>query len=202
MLTVRYIEKLWDAREYKRLVAELLAPRIESAAAEELRESPSAAAAALSLIRLDELHQVHVPLCSRLIRSLVALQQADGGWGDVAVTALCIRALSLQNGGGLAIQRGIAYLASLQQPGGIWPKIPFRRMPADALVSAFVLLQLADHCDFPSGFSGAIDFDAAFGWFESHRWTLDPAAKALWDHARLRVPAPLTTRATAPASWS
>jgi hypothetical protein len=198
MLTVRYIEKLWDAREYKRIVAELLAPRIESAAAEELRQSPSAAAAALALIRLDELHQVHVPLCSRLIRSLVALQEADGGWGDVAVTALCIRALSLQNGGGLAIQRGIAYLASLQQPGGIWPKIPFRRMPADALVSAFVLLQLADHGDFQA----AIDFDAAFGWFESHRWTLDPAAKTLWDHARLRVPTPLTTRAPALASWS
>jgi len=198
MLTTRYIERLWDARKYPQMLGELLAPRVESLAGEELNQSPTAAAAALALIRLDELHQPHASLCPRLIRSLVAFQEADGGWGDVAVTALCVRALSLQNGQGLAIERGIAYLAVLQQPGGIWPKIPFRRMPADTLVSAFVLLQLADHADFHA----AVDFDAAFGWFESHRWTLDSAAKALWDHARLRVPAPLTTRACAETSWS
>jgi len=198
MLTTRYIEKLWDGRQYQRILEELIGPRVESPAVEELRQSPTAAAAALALIRLDELHQVHASLCPRLIRSLVALQEADGGWGDVAVTALCVRALSLQNGRGAAIERGVAYLAALQQPGGIWPKIPIRRMPADALVSAFVLFQLADHCEFRN----AVDFDAAYGWFESHRWTLDPAAQALWDHARLRVPALSTTRAPAETSWS
>jgi hypothetical protein len=198
MLTTRYIEKLWDGRQYQRILEELIAPRVESPAVEELRQSPTASAAALALIRLDELHQVHASLCPRLIRSLVALQEADGGWGDVAVTALCVRALSLQNGRGVAIERGVAYLAALQQPGGIWPKIPIRRMPADALVSAFVLLQLGDHGEFRDG----VDFDAAFGWFESHRWTLDPAAQALWDHARLRVPALSTTRAPAETSWS
>ena len=198
MLTTRYIEKLWDGRQYQRILEELIAPRVESAAVEELRQSPTAAAAALAQIRLDELHQVHASLCPRLIRSLVALQEADGGWGDVAVTALCVRALSLQNGRGAAIERGVAYLAALQQPGGIWPKIPIRRMPADALVSAFVLLQLADHGEFRD----AVDFDAAYGWFESHRWTLDPTTQALWDHARLRVPALPTTRARVETSWS
>ena len=198
MLTTRYIEKLWDGRQYQRILEELMAPRIEAAATEELRQSPAAASAAMALIRLEELHQVHASLCPRLIRSLVALQEADGGWGDVAVTALCIRALSLQNGRGVAIERGMAYLAALQQPDGIWPKIPIRRMPADALVSAFVLFQLADHPEFRE----AVDFDAAYGWFESHRWALDPAAKALWDHARLRVPALPTTRAPVETSWS
>ena len=185
-------------RKYPRIVEELIAPRVELAASAELSEAPTATAAALALIRLDELHQAHASLCPRLIRCLVTLQQADGGWGDVAVTALCIRALSLQNGRGMSIERGVSYLASLQQPGGIWPKIPLRRMPADALVSAFVLLQLADHGEFRK----AVDFEAAFGWFESHRWTLDSPAIALWDHARLRVPAQSTTRAPAEPSWS
>jgi hypothetical protein len=198
MFTTRYIEKLWDGRQYQRILEELIDGRVEAAAIEELRQFPIAAAAALSLIRLDELHQVHVPICSRLIRSLLAMQDADGGWGDPAVTAICLRALLLQNGGGVAIERGLANLAQLQQPGGIWPKIPIRRMPADALVSAFVLLQLAEN----EAFRDAVDFEAAFGWFESHHWTLDSATKGLWDHARLRVPALCTTRAPAETSWS
>jgi hypothetical protein len=198
MLTVRHIEKLWDARKYLRVLEELIAPRIEAVAAEELKQAPTAAAAALALIRLDELHQPHASICPKLIRTLVATQESDGGWGDVAVTALCVRALSLQNGSGLAIERGVAYLAALQQPGGIWPRVPIRRMPADALISAFVLLQLADN----DGFRGAVDIDAAFGWFESHAWSLDSASKCLLDHARLRAGALLTTRVPAEASWS
>jgi hypothetical protein len=198
MLTVRHIEKLWNARKYSQILGELIAPRIEVAAGPELSQAESAAAAALSLIRFDELHQLHAPICSKLIRALLGLQEPDGGWGDVAVTALCLRALSLQNGHGIAIQRGIAYLANLQQPAGIWPRIPLRRMPADALVSAFVMLQLGDN----EQFHLAVDFNAAYGWFETHRWTLDSASQALWDHARLRAPATITTRAVAEPSWS
>ena len=198
MLTVRYIQKLWDARKYQQIFDVLIGPRVEAPAAGELAQVQTVSAAALCLIRLDELHQPHAPICSHLIRFLLARQEADGGWGDVAVTALCLRALSLQNGNGVAIERGMAYLANLQQADGIWPKIPIRRMPADALVSAFVMLQLADN----EQFHLAVDFDSAFAWFESHRLLLDPAVQALWDHARLRVPVPLTTRAVAEPSWS
>jgi hypothetical protein len=196
MLTVRYIERLWDARRYDRLLHELIAPRIEAPAAGEFTQLP-AASAALALIRLDELHQPYAPICRRLIRTLIALQESDGGWGDIATTALCLRALSLQNGRGDAIDRGMKYLAALQQPHGIWPKIPVRRMPEDALVSALTLFQLADN----DLFRAAVDFDAACTWFESHRWMLESAAQLLWDHARLRVPA-TTTRAAAEPSWS
>jgi hypothetical protein len=216
MLTVRHIERLWNAQKYSQLLQELISPRIEAPAAPELAQTQTASAAALSLIRLDELHQPHAPLCSKLIRTVVSLQEPDGGWGDVAVTALCLRALSLQNGHGLAIQRGMTYLGSLQQPAGIWPKIPIRRMPADALVSAFVMLQLADNDQFHL----AVDFDAAYAWFETHRspegdgrysaicaaggaaHTLDHTTQALWDHARLRAPATLSTHADAEPSWS
>ncbi|MGD0388587.1 MAG: hypothetical protein ABSC42_06480 [Tepidisphaeraceae bacterium] len=198
MLTVRHIEKLWDARKYSRLLEELIAPRVEAVAAGELAETPAASAAALALVRLDELHQPHASLCPRLIRTLLALQEADGGWGDVATTALCLRALSLQNGHGQAVERGLASLATLQQPAGIWPKIPIRRMPEDALVSAFVLAQLADN----ERFRDAIRFEAALAWFESHRWSLDPAAQSIWDHARLRIPAMVTTPAGGETWWS
>jgi hypothetical protein len=198
MLTVRYIERLWDARKYDRLLEELISPRVEAPAANELTHNSVASAAALALIRLDELHSPHAALCPGLIRTLIALQESDGGWGDVATTALCLRALSLQNGHGQTIDRGTAYLAALQQPSGIWPKIPIRRMPEDALVSAFALFQLSDNDQFRT----AVRFDAAIGWFDAHRWSLEPAAQLLWDHARLRVPATLTTRAVAEASWS
>jgi hypothetical protein len=203
MLTVRHIERLWNARKYSQLLDELISPRIEAPAAAELAQAPASSAAALSLIRLDELHQPHAPLCAKLVRTLIALQEPDGGWGDIAVTALCLRALSLQNGHGLSIQRGMTYLASLQQPAGIWPKIPLRRMPADALVSAFVMLQLADNDQFHL----TVDFDAAYTWFETHHSTLDLTAEALWDHARLRAPASFlwatpTTPAHAEPSWS
>jgi hypothetical protein len=198
MLTVRYIERLWDGRKYDRLLEELIAPRVEAAAVGELTHNALASAAAFALIRLDELHSPHAPICSRLIRTLIATQKSDGGWGDVATTALAVRALSQQNGQGLAIEGGMGYLAMLQQPAGIWPKLPIRRMPEDALVSAFTILQLGDN----ELFRATVRIDAAFAWFDSHRWMLEPAALLLWDHARLRVPATATTRAVAEPSWS
>ena len=197
MLTVRRIERLWNERKYLQILEELIAPRVEAAAVAELAETPAASAAALALVRLNELHQPQASLCPRLIRTLLALQETDGGWGDVATTALCLRALCLQNGHGQAIERGLAYLAALQQPAGIWPKIPIRRMPEDALVSAFVLAQLADN----ERFRDAIRFEAALAWFESHRWSLEEGAQAIWDHARLRMPAVTTTPAGAEARW-
>jgi hypothetical protein len=198
MLTVRYIERLWEGQKYQRLLDELMSSRVEALAAPELRDSPSAAAAGMALVRLDEMLQAHTPICGKLIRTLIASQDKDGGWGDVATTALCVRALSLQNGQGVIIERGLDYLATLQQPDGIWPKVPIRRMPEDALVSAFVMLQLADH----PRFQETVRFDAAVGWFNSRRGFLDENARSIWDHARLRLPAAHTTRVGAAASWS
>lgn len=198
MLTARYIQRLWDAGKHDRLLQELITPRVEAVAADELTHNTIASAAALALVRLDELHSPHALICGDLIRALIATQKSDGGWGDVATTALCLRALSLQDGHGPAIAGGMAYLAALQQPAGIWPKLPIRRMPEDALVSAFTILQLGDN----DLFRATVRIDAAFAWFDSHRWMLEPAALSLWDHARLRVPAKITTRAVAEPSWS
>jgi hypothetical protein len=195
MLTVRHIEKLWEAKKYPRLLDELIAPRVECLAAKELSAAPCLAAAALALVRLEEMDQSYAAICPKFIGTIIAHQQADGGFGDVGISALCLRALCLNRGHGQTIERGMAYLALLQQPGGIWPQIPFRRMPADALVSAFTLLQLGDN----EKFRAAVQFDAAINWFEMHAPMLDCAAQTLWSHARVRTAPALVGM---PPSWS
>jgi hypothetical protein len=170
MMTVRQMQRLWDTRQFKRLVEEISSQRIEALAADELTDHPAVAAAAWGLIRLEELNQPQVPLCRILINVLVARQESDGGWGDVAVTALVLR--------------GMHYLAQLQQPDGIWPKIPIRRLCADAVVSAFVMLQLAEN----PRFRAAVDFSAAVNWFHLHVSETDAAAQTIWTHARPRAP--------------
>jgi len=183
MLTVRHVEKLWNGRKFERLLDELLSPRVEALAGGLLGGSAAVAAAALTLVRLEEMNQSHVAICPKLIRAILAHRQLDGGWGDVAVTALCLRALCQNQGDGAAIDRGMEYLAMLQQPDGIWPRVPLRRMPADAMVSAFVLLQLGDN----EKFRESVQFDAAVEWFEMHQGMIESAAQTLWRHARIRT---------------
>ena len=73
----------------------------------------------MAIIRLEELSQSHVTLHKSLLRALLASQESDGGWGDPMLTSLCVRALLVNNGGGDAVDRGLSYLAALQQPSGI-----------------------------------------------------------------------------------
>lgn len=148
MTTVRQIERDWDARGYGRLSRRLLDARPEQSFQFPTQGFDGARTAALALIRLDELNQPHVPLASKLVRTLLATQEPAGGWGDPATTALCLRALLGSGGDGIAIDRGLAWLASLQKEEGIWPAEPLRRMPEDAGVSAFVLYQLGDQPSF------------------------------------------------------
>ncbi|MDP9175119.1 MAG: hypothetical protein M3O30_14825 [Planctomycetota bacterium] len=182
MLTVRHIERLWNARKYGELLNELISIRLEAVAQPDLSEKACIAAAALGVIRLDELNQGYVPACSKLIRAIIAGQERDGGWGNAMTTALCLAALTRQQGQGPAVDRGMTYLAQLQQADGIWPRIPMRRMPEDATASAFVLLQLGDNHQFRE----TIRYEAAMAWFRSHNLEGEPAAQALWNRARVR----------------
>ncbi len=195
MMTVRQIEKLWNTKGYTRLLGDLLSGRPEASARLETELLGALPVAALAIIRLDELSQSHVCLCDKLLRTLLAAQESDGGWGDPAVTALCLRALSCDGGAGLAIERGLVYLANLQKSDGIWPNIPIRRLPADPFVSAYILFTLGDHPDFRAG----VRFDQAVAWFESHESALDPETRRLWDRAAHRCR--LATAAPA-ALWS
>jgi len=182
MITVRHLERQWNARQYTRLSEELLAARPEAWFVFDRQASQAARTAALALIRLEELNQAHVPLAAALRRNLLAMQESDGGWGDPAVSALCIRALLLGKGAGIAVDRSLAYLANLQQSGGIWPAAPIRRMPADPATSVFILSQLADQ----PRFGEVVRLADAFGWFSRHRGSLDSQTAQIWDRLRMR----------------
>lgn len=181
MTTIRQIERFWTAREYTTLFRELVAARPEARFRLEVDVRP-ALAAAIAAVRLDELAQSHAPLYTRLVRAILAAQEADGGWGDPVTTTLCLRALMCGRGEGVAVERGLVYLANLQKPEGIWPNLPLRRMPADAHVSAFILGQLGDG----PAFRAAVRFDQAVQWFRTHVEELDADTAELWSRAALR----------------
>jgi len=182
MVTVRQIERLWSSKSYDRLFHHMVAARPERLYRPEPQSARATLAAAMAVIRLDELAQTHVPLYSKLLHATLTAQEADGGWGDPAVTALCVRALLCSHGQGLAVDRGISYLASLQKAEGIWPSVPLRRMPADALSSAFILAQLGND----PVFRQSVRLADAIAWFAAHADELDEPTRELWECASLR----------------
>lgn len=183
MVTLQRIRRMWDERAYGRLSAEVLGVRPEAAILKCPEASTAISAAALTLIRLDELNQSACQLYAQLLRVVMATQQADGGWGDLLTTSLCLRALACGGGDGLALDQGMQYLANLQKPSGIWPAEPLRRMPEDAFTSAYILLQLGGDVRFQE----AVDVPAAIDWFDRNEHSLDRPTAQLWSHARRRV---------------
>jgi hypothetical protein len=184
MITVRHIERLFSDHQHRRLYRELIAGRPEATFALEPVLARVVPIAALGLIRLDELSQSGSPLYRRLLNVVLTAQQADGGWGDPMITALCVRALLCGGGDGSAVARGLAVLAGLQQPKGSWPREPLRRMPCDAFATAFILMQLGDR----DAFRRAVRFDDAVAWMteSAHAKALDGESRRLWTHAALR----------------
>jgi hypothetical protein len=182
MQTLRQIDRFWNARQYGKLAQELLRARMEFSPRLLAELANPVATAAMALIRLDELNQGFHPLSQKLIRTIIAAQEGDGGWGDLMVSALCLRALTCNRGQGPAIDRGMAYLATLQKEQGAWPAFPIRRTPQDAYVSAFILFQLADQ----PAFRAAVRFDDAVQWLAQNEPTFDPETARLWRRAGLR----------------
>ena len=183
MITVRQLERLWEAKAFARISALLLEMRAESSlrlAQELARPVP---VAALTIIRLDELSQAHTAFCSRMIRTILAAQEQDGGFGDVLSTALCIRALSCGNGHGVAIERGLRYLATLQKEDGSWPRIPLRRFAGDAFVTALVLYHLGDN----EQFLQATRAEAALDWLCAQEAELDVETARVFKLVRMRL---------------
>jgi hypothetical protein len=197
MITLRQIERLWNAKTYRKLVAELLRGRPEASVRLEIELGRAVPAAALTLIRLDELAQAHNPLSRKLLNVVLVGQELDGGWGDPMVTAVCLRALLCNQGQGQAIERAMKYLATMQKAEGVWPREPLRRMPADAYTSAFVLMLLGDH----PHFRDAVRLSDAIDWFAHNAATLDAETARLWDRASLRCRA-RTVDASHLAVWS
>ena len=191
MQTTRQIERHWNARQYDRLARELLSGRPENCPRLLAELSRAVPAAALAVIRLDELNQANHSLNGKLIRTIIAAQEGDGGWGDPLVSALCLRALMCNRGLGVCVTRGIAYLANLQKGEGAWPAAPIRRMSEDGFVTAFILFHLADQ----DAFRAAVRFEDAVAWLTRHEAASDPDTRRLSHRATLRA----RLRPTAPA---
>lgn len=198
MITVRLMERLWASKRYGNIVREMLASRPEASLRLEMELGRAAPAAALILIRLDELSQQNAPLYGKLVRVILAEQQSDGGWGDLFSTAVCLRALLCGSGQGDAIDAGLAYLAALQKDDGAWPTAPLRRMPADAFASAFIVLQLSDR----PAFRQTVRFADALAWPEENPEAIEPCSKPLWQLVRLRCSSRHIARGLEAPLWS
>ncbi len=193
MQTVRQIDRYWTARQYDRLARQLLVARPESSDRLSIELARPLPAAALALIRLDELTQAHHPINQKLIHTLLAAQESDGGWGDPLTTALCLRALQLNAGQGPSIDRAMRYLADLQQSPGLWPSVSIRRTTPDPFVSAFILFHLSDS----PNFRAVVRLHDATNWFVQNEPNLDTPTRKLWERVarRLRIHAAVTVGA-------
>jgi hypothetical protein len=177
---------------------ELLSTRTEGSYRLENELGNSLGAAALGIIRLDELEQSHHPLNRKLLNVVLLAQEVDGGWGDPLRTALSVRALLCSRGEGPAVERGLRYLAAMQKAEGVWPKEPIRRMPADGFVSAFVMFELAQ----ATRFRELVRIDDAVDWFAANEAMLDPDAKSMWELASLRYRTAATLETAEMEFWS
>jgi hypothetical protein len=182
MMNVRMIDRAYAARDFSRLLHDLTSHRADALVQWDPQASRPVLAAAMSAIRLDELSQAHHPFCGKLLQIVLKAQEADGGWGDPLTSALCLRALMANRGDGVAIERGLAYLAALQQEEGSFPAGPFRRMPADAHVTAAILYFLGEY----AAVYQSIHVSAAADWLNSHTPTMNDATRVLWRHGKLR----------------
>ena len=196
MTTVRQIQRLWSARAHEKLLQHLLLPRAEGSPRLLAELTGPVAAAAMVVIRLDEMTQTFAPLNAEAIRVIVAAQTEQGGWGDPMLTALCLRALMCGRGYGAAVDRGLAYLADLQKDEGIWPNPPVRRLPSDPFASAFVLMELGDS----DAFRSAVRLSEAVEWFEFNELACDEPTRRLWGHAARRCVRRASRATAAPAA--
>ena len=183
MITVRQLERLWQEKAFSRMSALLLEMRPESSLRLVHELARAVPVAALSIIRLDELSQAHTSFCARMIRTILAGQEQDWGFGDPLTSALCIRALSCSNGHGMAIERGLKYLASLQKEDGSWPRIPLRRFGGDAFVTALVLYHLGEN----EKFIEATRAEAALDWLSAQEAEMDPETARVFRLVRTRL---------------
>src|SRR5438128_8171634 len=133
MITIRHIERLFSHHQHPRLYRELIAGRPEANLGLDDVLGRVVPIAALGMIRLDELSQSHTSMYRRLLNVVLTAQQPDGGWGDPMATAVALRSLLGSGGHGSAVERGLRYLADLQQEDGLWPLEGLRRMSADTL---------------------------------------------------------------------
>ena len=187
MITVRQIERRHRARQYTKLLRELTAARPEASERFGTELTGAVAASAMAMVRLDELGQARTDLYAGLARDVAFTRESDGGWGDPATTALCLRALHATGRHVEEVFYGLKYLALLQRDDGTWPAGPLKRLPADAWTTAFVLMHLHADAQLRSAADLAgVDLDGPAAWLDAHPKRLDADAKRLWARVSAR----------------
>jgi hypothetical protein len=179
------MERLFEARDFNRLVRDLLEYRPENSETMLRQLTGPTVAAALAVVRLDEFGQSHHVLSRRLINTLLVRQLADGSWGEPLVTALALRALLTANGQGSAIQRGMHWLASAQRDDGLWQSVRGERFPTDPFTSSAILYWLSEF----EVFRLTVRFDDLVHWFDANDTQLDSATVRLWARSQPRLDA-------------
>jgi hypothetical protein len=76
----------------------------------------------------------------------------------------------------------LSYLAAVQQEEGAFPAGPFRRMPADAHVTAAILYFLGEYATAYQH----VRISAAADWLDHQIATMSDATRVLWRHGKLR----------------
>ena len=188
MITIRQIERLWKDKKFKRLMRDCTVARPEASLRLETDLANRLAAAAMAVVRLDELNRQTAPVFDLLLAAVLSGQEADGGWGNAPTSALCLRALATAGGPVEAIARGIDFLSNLQREEGLWPAGPLKRMPGDPYLTAFTLLHLTAEARL-RGIADCLDLDAAADWLDFNPGRLDTETRRLWGRvgSRCRV---------------
>ena len=160
MMTVKHMQRLWRAGRFGKLLADVTegrgGPTWDAMAARGGRP----AAAAACLVRLDDLGQGHVAFAGEQRAALADAQQPGGDWGDAALTAACVRALSTRAGPGDAARRGLAALADAQRADGAWSATLIKRLPGDVDAT----LAVVEHLTHVPLVADRPSLDGAFDW--------------------------------------
>lgn len=184
MLTVRQIERWWRGGGHERILSELSAGRVEATGEVKTLLVGPVSAAALAVIRLDELNQSAHPLASEFVHYIITHENAAGGWADAATTALCVRALSCSRGHGVVIDRGLSALAASQRPDSLWARTSGNRIAeGDLHVTAFIVVQLVN-----AGVRGAVRIEDALAAIDATDRAAEPGLMRLRSHAAHRMP--------------
>lgn len=181
MTTIRQINALLTTNQPAKLLRELSRFRADVTdtvlTEVENAEGTGLAAVALAAIRLQEIDQTHTPMYASLIGRLLSSQSTDGTWHDGCpfVSAMAIRALLNWPETALAANRGIEAIARMQRDDGGFPRIGPRRLPGDALATAFILTHLGQF----AAFADRVRLGAALHWLGQNRNELSAADRAL-----------------------
>lgn len=175
MTSVRQIDGLWSEGRTRQLVTELtrFRPDFPASLIDSLSSS-AVVAAALAMMRLQELDQTLFASYEGLERKLLASQAEDGSFGSIPVTALACRALLVEPTSSEALRKGLEYLGSMQREDGSFPIDSPRRLPGDLLTTALCIYHLSRD----DRAKRALRFELAGRWLADHRMDALPLDRA------------------------